>query len=67
MTVSAEDKAHVLDHTRAVWYELRGQRIFITGGTGFFRGRWLLESFLWANERLTLNAEAFVLTRSPET
>ncbi len=45
-----------------MWEELRDQRIFITGGTGFF-GVWLLESFISANTRLNLNAEAYVLTR----
>ena len=42
---------------------MRDQRIFITGGTGFF-GCWLLESFVWANTQLKLNAIAVVLTRS---
>ena len=37
--------------------------MFITGGTGFF-GCWLLESFIWANDNLNLNASALVLTRN---
>src|SRR5579871_5443411 len=60
----AEDLNHVLQHTEEVWKELEGNRIFITGGTGFF-GCWLLESFAWANDRLGLSAEAVVLTRNP--
>lgn len=62
----AEDLDHILKHTEGLWEELRGQRIFITGGTGFF-GCWLLESFAWANDKLHLNAEALVLTRNYET
>lgn len=61
----AEDLDYVLDSTKGLWDELRGQRIFITGGTGFF-GRWLLESFIRANERLGLGATACVLTRDAE-
>ena len=61
----ATDLDHVLEHTRELWEELRGERIFITGGTGFF-GCWLLESFAWANDRLELGAKTVVLTRSPQ-
>src|SRR4029453_8370713 len=48
----------------SVWEELRGARIFITGGTGFF-GCWLLETLLWANDRLRLGVSVVVLTRRP--
>jgi dTDP-glucose 4,6-dehydratase len=60
----AADLDHVLEHTRPLWEELRGNRIFLTGGTGFF-GCWLLETFTWANKRLDLQAKAVALTRDP--
>jgi nucleoside-diphosphate-sugar epimerase len=62
----ADDLDHVLMYTQELWSELRGQQLFITGGTGFF-GRWILETFAHANDRLSLGASAVVLTRNPES
>lgn len=60
-----QDLDHVVAHTTGLWGALRGQNVFITGGTGFV-GTWLVESFVFANERLDLNARALLLTRNPD-
>lgn len=64
-TPLANDLDAVTRQTARDFEELRGQRLFITGGTGFW-GCWLLETFLHANETLKLNARAVVLTRDPD-
>jgi len=61
----ASDLDAIVHHTGGLLAELRNQRLFLTGGTGFF-GCWLLESFAWANEKLDLDATAVVLTRSAD-
>jgi nucleoside-diphosphate-sugar epimerase len=61
----AHDLDDIFARTEPLWQDLHGQRILITGATGFF-GCWLLESFAWANHRLNLNARAVGLSRHPE-
>ena len=60
----ADDIRDLLQRTAALWPSLRGARLFITGGSGFF-GQWLLESFIGACDRFALDATALVLTRDP--
>ena len=64
MRVDIKDLDHILEHTSQIWEEVRGQNVFITGGTGYF-GCWLLESFTSANDRLNLDAKVTVLSRNP--
>jgi dTDP-glucose 4,6-dehydratase len=49
----------------AIWEELRGARILVTGGTGFFGG-WLLEALTRFDAQLGLGIRATVLTRDPD-
>lgn len=64
-TLPQDDLDHVFDKVGALWERFRSQRIFITGGTGFF-GKWLLETLLDANQRLNLGCRVTVLSRNPQ-
>jgi dTDP-glucose 4,6-dehydratase len=60
------DLEELLQRTKPeVWERLRGARVFITGGTGFF-GKWILESWAHANRKLDLGGRATVLARNPD-
>lgn len=60
-----EDLEHILKHTNDIWDNFEDKTIFITGGTGFF-GKWFLETFAYAKQKLDLNCKIIVLSRNPE-
>jgi len=64
--VSIQDLEHVFNLTDSLWNDMRGERLFVTGGTGFF-GSWLLESFLHINKKKKLGAKITVLSRSTQS
>ena len=47
-----------------LWPKLKGARLLITGGTGFF-GRWLLESLFFADQVEGLGVRVTALSRDP--
>ena len=61
----SDDLDLVASSTIHLWSELRRQRIFITGGTGFI-GCWLVETFCHVNRYFGLDAQAVILTRNPD-
>jgi len=63
--VPRADLDAVLERSAPLWRELDGERLFVTGGTGFM-GAWLLESLVHARDRLGLDLRAVVLSRAPD-
>ncbi len=65
LDISADDLEHC--HAQlgeSSWRALTGQRLFVTGGTGFV-GKWLLATLMDANERFGLDCHITVLSRDP--
>lgn len=63
--IPAADLEHILAIAAPYFRQLSGERIFITGGTGFF-GRWLLEALIFANTKLNLHLDITALSRNPQ-
>jgi nucleoside-diphosphate-sugar epimerase len=63
--LNVEDLEHIYQNTQDIWEQFRKKCIFLTGGTGFF-GKWLLESFIYVNEKLDLKAKIISISRNPE-
>jgi dTDP-glucose 4,6-dehydratase/UDP-glucose 4-epimerase len=61
----ARDLDNILSRSPGLWETLRGESVFITGGTGLF-GRWLLESLARANRQFELGLQVTVLTRDAQ-
>lgn len=64
MNLLSDDLNYILEKTGTVLNELKGARIFLTGGTGFI-GIWILETIVWANLNLGSKIEVLVLCRNP--
>ena len=65
MNKLADDLEAIATSRPDLWNEFRGQRVFLTGGTGFF-GCWLSESVLFANRVHSLASQLTILTRDPQ-
>lgn len=63
--IVAEDIERLLARTPETWEALRGARLFVTGGTGFF-GSWLLQTLVAADVAFDLGLRVVVLSRDPD-
>lgn len=61
--ICIDDLNLILEKANESFEEMRSKTVFITGGTGFF-GKWILESFLYANKVRDLDINLYVLTRN---
>jgi dTDP-glucose 4,6-dehydratase len=63
-SIAAGDLDEIVRAATADLEALRGSKLFMTGGTGFF-GKWLLAALLHANAELALGLKMWVLSRDP--
>jgi dTDP-glucose 4,6-dehydratase len=63
--IPKEDRELILQRVAALVPELRGCRLFVTGGTGFI-GSWILEALTAVEEEMGLGLSATVVSRNPE-
>ena len=61
----ARDLDEIFAQTKELWEQLRGQSLFVTGGTGFV-GTWMMEALAWADRKLQLDIRVVLLTRTPD-
>ena len=62
--IAVTDLDEIVRLAAADFETLRGARIFLTGGTGFF-GKWLLAAFDHAERELNLGLQLTILSRDP--
>ena len=65
-SIITNDCPFILALSSCDFSKLKNNRILIAGGTGYY-GKWFLQSFAYINEKLDLNAEMYVVSRSPES
>ena len=63
--VDKVDLEYIFNKCEIIFKQIKNKRILVTGGTGFL-GKWLLESLIYANDKLGLDAKVSVLTRDPD-
>jgi len=61
----AAEVTRAVERRAALWTELRGARLFLTGATGLF-GRWLVAALLEADRHYHLEIELTLLSRNPK-
>lgn len=64
-SISETDQTTLLEKGTALWSQLHGRKIFVTGGTGFF-GKWITQALILADEKLGLNLQLTLLVRDQE-